>query len=74
MTKKQYQSFDKLSFTDMTNVADPTKWKPVKDEVVSNPEMVKIVPKKKTNTQTQEMLEAEYAINTSMKPKGLSEK
>jgi hypothetical protein len=31
----------------MTNVADPTKWKPVKDEIVTNPEMVKIVPKKK---------------------------
>lgn len=58
----------------MTNNADPTTWEPVRNEVLDKTEMVKIVPKKKSTTQTTEMLEEEYSINTTMKPKGLSEK
>jgi len=58
----------------MTNNADPNTWQPVRNEVLDKTEMVKIVPKKKSATQTTEMLEEEYSINTTMKPKGLSEK
>jgi len=58
----------------MTDNADPYKWQPVRDEVVANPEMVKIVPNRRKKEQSNEVLEAEYSVNSTMKPKGMSEK